>query len=68
MESMVVRASQEGAGYTFNSVGGTYHSGVARSFEDKIRVAEIYLEMKEIDPDVSISAVSLAASVSRKFI
>ena len=68
MESMVVRASQEGAGYTFNSVGGAYRNGVARSFEDKIRVAEIYLEMKEIDPDVSISAVSLAASVSRKFI
>ncbi len=67
MESLVVHTSQEGAGYTFNSAGGAYRRGVARPFEDKIRVAEIYLEMREIDPDVSTRAVSLAASVGKKF-
>ncbi len=41
MESSVVRTSQEGAGYTFNSAGGAYHNGVARPFKDKIRVDEI---------------------------
>ncbi len=61
-----MRTSQEGAGYTFNSAGGAYHHGVARLFEDKIRVAEIYREMREIDPDVSTRAVSLAASVGKK--
>jgi hypothetical protein len=58
IESSVVRTSQEGAGFTFNSAGGAYHHGVARPFEDKIQVAEIYLEMREIDPDVSTMAVS----------
>jgi hypothetical protein len=67
MESLVVRTSQEGAGYTFNSAGGAYCHGVARPFKDKIQVAEIYLEMREIDPDVSIRAVSLAASVGKNF-
>jgi hypothetical protein len=67
MESSVERTSQEGAGYTFNSAGGAYRHGVARPFKDKIRVAEIYLEMREIDPDVSIRAASLAASVGKKF-
>ncbi len=62
-----MRTSQEGAGYIFNSAGGAYHHGVARPFEDKIQVAEIYLEMREIDPDVSIRAVSLAASVGKNF-
>ncbi len=66
-ESLVVRTSQEGAGYTFNSAGGAYRNRVARPFEDKIWVAEIYLEMREIDPDVSIRAVSLAASVGKCF-
>ncbi len=66
MESLVVCTSQEGAGYTFNSAGGAYRHGVARPFEDKIRVAEIYLEMRGIDPDVLITAVSLAASVGKK--
>jgi hypothetical protein len=67
MESSVVRTSQEGAGYTFNSAGGAYCHGVARPFEDKIWVAEIYLETKEIDPNVLIRAVSLAASVGKNF-
>jgi hypothetical protein len=58
MESSVVHTSQEGEGYTFNSAGGLYCHGVARLFEDKIRVAEIYLEMREIDPNVSTMAVS----------
>ncbi len=58
MESLVVPTSQEGAGYTFNSAGGAYRLGVARPFEDKIRVAEIYLEMREINPDVLTMAVS----------
>ncbi len=59
VESSVVRTSQEGAGNTFNSAGGAYRHGVARPFEDKkIRVAEIYLEMREIDPDVLTMAVS----------
>ncbi len=62
-----MRTSQEGAGYTFNSAGGAYCHGVARLFKDKIRVAEIYLEMREINPDVLIRAVSLAASVSKNF-
>ncbi len=62
-----MRTSQEGAGYTFNSAEGAYRHGVARPFEDNIRVAEIYLEMREIDPDVLIRAVSLAASVGKKF-
>ncbi len=61
-----MRTSQEGAGYTFNSAGGAYRYGVARPFEDKIRVAEIYLEMREINPNVSTRAVSLAASVGKK--
>ena len=54
----MVRTSQEGAGYSFNSVGGAYLYGIARLFEDKIRVAEVYLEMREIDPDTSIRALS----------
>ncbi len=66
IESSVVRTSQEGAGYTFNSAGGAYCHGVARPFEDNIRVAEIYLEMREINPNVLIRAVSLAASVGKK--
>ncbi len=67
MESLVVCTSQKGAGNTFNSVGDAYRNRVARPFEDKIRVAEIYLEMREINPDVSIRAVSLAASVGKYF-
>ncbi len=67
MESLVVGTSQEGARYTFNSAGGAYHHGVARPFEDKIQVAEIYLEMREINPNVLTRAVSLAASVGGKF-
>ena len=46
METLVVRTSLGGVGYTFNSVGGAYRDGVARPFEDKIWVAEIYLEMR----------------------
>ena len=69
MESSVVRTSQEGASYTFNSVGGAYCDGVARPFEDKIRVAEIYLEMREIDPNVSIRALSRRAGrVGKTFV
>ncbi len=67
MESLVVRTTQEGAGNTFNSAGGAYRNGVARPFEIKIWVAEIYLEMREINPNVSIRAVSLAASVGNFF-
>ncbi len=67
MESLVVRTTQEGAGNTFNSAGGAYRNGVARLFENKIWVAEIYLEMREINPNVSIRAVSLAASVGKFF-
>ncbi len=52
---------------TFNSAGGAYCHGVARPFEDKIWVAEIYLEMREINPDVLIRAVSFAASVGKNF-
>ena len=63
----MVRTSQEGAGYSFNSVGGVYRDGIARPFEDKIRVAEVYLEMREINPDTSIRALSRAANVSQKF-
>ena len=51
MESWVVLTSQEGAGYTFNSAGGAYRDGKAFPFEDNIWVSEIYLEMREIDPD-----------------
>ncbi len=58
MDSSGVHTSQEGAGYAFNSAGGAYRHGVARPFEDKIRVAEIYLEMREIDPNVSTMAGS----------
>jgi len=68
MESSVVRTSQEGASYTFNSAGGAYRDGVARPFEDKIRVAEIYLEMREIDPNVSIRALSRAARVGKNVV
>ena len=68
MESSVVRTSHEGAGYTFNSAGGTYPNGVARPFKDKIRVAEIYLEMREIDPNVSIRALSCATRVGKIFV
>jgi len=68
MESSVVCISQEGAGYTLNSVGGAYRDGVARTFEDMIRVAEIYLEMREINPNVSIRALSRAARVGKTFV
>ena len=68
MESSVVRTSHEGAGYTFNSAGGAYPNGVARPFKDKIRVAEIYLEMREINPNVSIRALSRAARVGKTFV
>ena len=37
MESLVVRTSLGGAGYTFNSVGGTYRDGVARPLERNTR-------------------------------
>ena len=63
-----MRTSQEGAGYTFNSAGGAYRDGIARPLEDKIRVAEIYLEMREIDPNVSIRALSRAGSVGKTFV
>ena len=63
-----MRTSQEGAGYTFNSVGGAYCDGLARTFEDKIRVAAIYLEMREINPNVLIRALSRAARVGKTFV
>jgi len=62
-----VRTFQMDAGYSFNSAGGAYLDGIARLFEDKIRVAEVYLEMREINPDTSIRALSRAANVSQKF-
>ena len=63
-----MRTSQEGTGYTFNSVGGAYCDGLARTFEDKIRVAAIYLEMREINPNVLIRALSRAARVGKTFV
>jgi len=49
-------------------VGGAYRDGVARTFEDKIRVAEIYLEMREINPNMLIRALSRAARVGKTFV
>ena len=53
---------QEGAGYTFNSAGGAYCDGIARPFEVKIWVAVICLEMREINPVLSVRALTHAAT------
>ena len=49
-------------------MGGAYRDGVARTIEDKIWVAEIYLEMRDINPNMLIRALSRAARVGKTFV
>ncbi len=41
-------------GYTINKHGGAFSWGVARSLEDKARVALVYLCLKEVNPDSEV--------------
>ena len=51
----VVERAMVANGYTINKHGGAYRQGVARPLEDKVRVALVYLRLKEENPDKEVS-------------
>ncbi len=58
------------AGITKNSAGGIYKNGATKPFEEKARVAQMWIDMTGANPhnnQPSIRTLANAAKVSRKF-
>ena len=55
------------SGYAYNTHGGFYENGKAKPLEEKARVAQKYIEMKEGNPRLSIRELAKEAKVSPSF-
>jgi hypothetical protein len=69
-EGGVLEQSLAFAGMAQNSAGGIYKNGMMKPFEEKARVAQMWIDMTGADPhnnQPSIHMLANAAKVSRKF-
>ena len=55
------------SGYSYNQHGCFFENGKAKPLEEKARVAQLYLKMKEKKSKTSIRDLAVEAKVSRKF-